>query len=656
MNLGFHHLADGELLLHERKLLGLGHKFIPTSYEPSASGLQRGLSQFNRRVLIRDFFAQLADSNDAGPAPDIRLRTANPLWHPLKAYIGDAPYVPTPAVQEFLDEFGREMMQTLGHLKDLKIRDNLTRDERIAINTLLGRSDMVFLEADKARGLVLKNTADYRTEGRAELQLTYREIPPAEFNSESADELESAVMLHVRQKFIAVLNKHGDLINSWKGTALHWKYKYLTAAADLHPQTRKKYRPPYARFSPKLEKPGNRMIVASHQWIGQPFALLIAIEMQPQIAEIPSFLKDADEMIRQIEELRLPRDVIFITQDVEKLYPNIDLDDCMIKQAEYQAERWTDEHDPEAMQADELTRDLTEVILRNQYVSFDGAIWLARTGFPIGSAFGREMAEMYMHMLERDLLLANKHNILWSRRFVDDIGTIWRGSQAEAELFRTAYNSLHRTINLTGEISDQNLVMLDADIHKGEHFAQSGQLDVRLFEKKMAAHLYIPPQSEHPAAVIRASVKGNLIRLVKRSSLLNYFLADRANFYRRLRARKFGHSILQKEFAKISWSDRWKFLHFNPAKKRLGRTQNNPKDAGPVTLALTLPYTQRTAALHVERALFSTSKRLLVENDKVPETLRTARYRLAQKMGTKLGQQLLTTRFPPKKRIPPKAD
>ena len=81
---------------------------------------------------------------------------------------------------------------------------------------------------------------------------------------------------------------------------------------------------------------------------------------------------------------------------------------------------------------------------------------------------------------------------------------------------------------------------------------------------------------------------------------------------------------------------------------------------GPVTmaltLALTLPYTQRTDAMKVERTLFSTSKRLLVENDTVPEVLRTARFRLARKMGTKLGQQLLTTRFPPKKRILPKAD
>jgi hypothetical protein len=75
----------------------------------------------------------------------------------------------------------------------------------------------------------------------------------------------------------------------------------------------------------------------------------------------------------------------------------------------------------------------------------------------------------------------------------------------------------------------------------------------------------------------------------------------------------------------------------------------NPNNEGPVALALTLPYTQRTNAMKVERALFSTSKRLLVENDTVPQVLRTARYRLARKMGTKLEQQLLTTWFPPKK-------
>ena len=69
--------------------------------------------------------------------------------------------------------------------------------------------------------------------------------------------------------------------------------------------------------------------------------------------------------------------------------------------------------------------------------------------------------------------------------------------------------------------------------------------------------------------------------------------------------------------------------------------------ADPVTLAVTLPYTQRTAALKVEQELFSISKRLLIENtDKVPDEIRSTWFRLARKMGNKIGQKLLTARFP----------
>ena len=216
-----------------------------------------------------------------------------------------------------------------------------------------------------------------------------------------------------------------------------------------------------------------------------------------------------------------------------------------------------------------------------------------------------------------------------------------------ADLFVLDYNRLHQTIRLTNEISERQLIMLDADIHKGENFLTSHQLDVRLFEKAMAAHLFIPPASEHPPAVIRASIKGNLIRLVKRSSRLSYFLESRSKFYERLRARYYGHTFLQTEFARVSWCDRRQFLHLNPAAAQSSKRNRMISQADPVTLAVTLPYTQRTATLKVEQELFSISKRLLIENtDKVPDELRSARFRLARKMGNKIGQKLLTARFP----------
>ena len=317
------------------------------------------------------------NADDVGQAPDTRLRTANPNWHPLDARIGDAPYVPTPSVQEFLDEFGVVMLDKLNGLKGMRIRDNVPREQRLASQRLYSNKDMVFLEADKARGIASQDVETYRAEGRAELALTYSIVDPEDFDCLTIEDLEEAVIKDVRKKLTAVLKKHSSLIDSWKGTCLNWKYKYLQAAVNRHPQQRTKYRVPYARFSPKLEKPGSRMIVASHQWIGQPFALMIAIEMQPQISKIPTFLKDADTLVRDVEQLRLTNDAFFIAMDVTKLYPSIDLEDCIEKMAAYQAEQWTDEHDPAAMESDDLNRELTEVILYNQYVLFDNTMWKA---------------------------------------------------------------------------------------------------------------------------------------------------------------------------------------------------------------------------------------------------------------------------------------
>jgi hypothetical protein len=78
-------------------------------------------------------------------------------------------------MQQFLDDFNKEMHDALARLRDLKICDNLTRGERRArrraINFLLAIKRMVLLEADKAWGLTSMDTAQYRVEGRAELQL-----------------------------------------------------------------------------------------------------------------------------------------------------------------------------------------------------------------------------------------------------------------------------------------------------------------------------------------------------------------------------------------------------------------------------------------------------------------------------------------------------
>ena len=99
----------------------MGDKFVPTSWAPSKALLDKQLKQFERRVLIRDFFAQQGIRDETFPPPDTRLRVANPSWHPLDAMIGDEPYVPTPAVYDFLDEFAAELHSRYTAVKPRKL-------------------------------------------------------------------------------------------------------------------------------------------------------------------------------------------------------------------------------------------------------------------------------------------------------------------------------------------------------------------------------------------------------------------------------------------------------------------------------------------------------------------------------------------------------
>eukprot|EP01050_Picozoa_sp_SAG11_P006604 SAG11_NODE_518_length_8798_cov_5.156110_3_plen_219_part_00 len=57
----------------------------------------------------------------------------------------------------------------------------------------------------------------------------------------------------------------------------------------------------------KVTKAGSRGVTGNHVSICQPFNLLNAVQLQPYVLQVPLFLKDADDLTRDIEQLRLRR-------------------------------------------------------------------------------------------------------------------------------------------------------------------------------------------------------------------------------------------------------------------------------------------------------------------------------------------------------------
>eukprot|EP01052_Picozoa_sp_SAG31_P026106 SAG31_NODE_2342_length_5912_cov_1.363152_3_plen_116_part_00 len=86
------------------------------------------------------------------------------------------------------------------------------------------------------------------------------------------------------------IEPYAELVESWRDTENHWRYKYLTTAMKHNPRNGKDYRIPALRLLPKLGKDDARDVSGVHVAANQPFALLDSILLSETVRELPHFL------------------------------------------------------------------------------------------------------------------------------------------------------------------------------------------------------------------------------------------------------------------------------------------------------------------------------------------------------------------------------
>eukprot|EP01052_Picozoa_sp_SAG31_P019893 SAG31_NODE_1470_length_8219_cov_6.189039_5_plen_274_part_00 len=270
---------------------------------------------------------------------------------------------------------------------------------------------------------------------------------------------------------------------------------------------------------------------------------------------------------------------------------------------------------------------------------FDDRCFKFVRGFPTGIANGRELAEIYRHMIERQVLhIEYIDYIVFVRGYVDDVCLVALCDHEVIEELIQSYRDAfaQHGLEITAEVTSTSFTMLDLLCEKGPDWQKTGRLDLSVYQKPGNAYLYIPGFSDHPIHVLRAWIKGELVRYAKRSSSFETFDRTRRLFVSRLLTRGYSVVFLQPIFDAVLYDQRWSLLQ-----QRLLQT-NQPCDT-PAVLALSLPYTQRWLALKAQPVLLSYSTRLLLET--VPKELRKARFVLAHKVVGHLRSHLLCYDF-----------
>ena len=220
---------------------------------------------------------------------------------------------------------------------------------------------------------------------------------------------------------------------------------------------------------------------------------------------VPSYLKDSQQVLDELQRLNLPPNARIYTADANSMYNNIDTDHaCEVIGA------WLDELAPQITGIErfpvEAIKDAMSLIMRNNIFEWGSLYFLQLIGTAMGTSAAVMWATLYFGYHEAKTLLPKYGTYhLYYRRFIDDIVGIWLWDNS------TAWNDHIADVNnfkiLTWEFEplgdSANFLDLTLTIN-------NGKIDTRTYQKEMNLYLYLLPSSAHSPSVLKGTIYGLL--------------------------------------------------------------------------------------------------------------------------------------------------
>ena len=125
-------------------------------------------------------------------------------------------------------------------------------------------------------------------------------------------------------------------------------------------------------------------------------------------------------------------------------------------------------------------RRIFKLILQEFAFGFNGKNYLQTHGTAMGTKMAVAFANIFMSVVETEILNFSKTKPLEWERYIDDIFSLWRTERKEMNEFIALANRHHPSIKFTAEMSDKEINFLDTTVYKGERFHNQGILDITL--------------------------------------------------------------------------------------------------------------------------------------------------------------------------------
>ena len=455
-----------------------------------------------------------------------------------------------------LELFIERVMNEIKEQKEPKtVGDNLTKEERLALNDMKKWTSNVIRPYDKGKGFMIDSREGYKEGMYKELDdgVTYKWL----------DGDEEAIIEKINNKFMdwseRALN-NGDISKKIAKNIINNEAK----AGKIY-QLYKAHKP---------EKNYPRRTVASVCGAAiEHMSNWLEFYLAPVAKECKYRLEDTNDIINKLEEFNSNstagelQEAIHVSWDITAMFPNLDNESGV----EVCRERLNDREIKHP--STECIIEAIVITLENNVSKFEDKVVRQECGAAIGPAHICSYADIIVDKkIDRKVMDAMintlKHLIKIWARLRDDIYCLWKGTLEQLNEFNGFLNSLDEKLKFEMKASKEGVEFLDLFI-----FTKGDRIETKIWSKPCDPHGYLLPTSYHPVHIFEAIPYSVLSRVKRCCSLPEDFTVALEEYKGYLKDREYSDNVIQKAEKKLEKVSREQLL------KRVDSTDPSNQEA-----------------------------------------------------------------------------
>ena len=504
-NLSFHDLTleDTEKPPNLQSLLGLGLKFIPTPRTTAKwSKLEKmTVSRLNRDAQLKCYFAGDSSTFEGDKRMYVRSGWTPPPW----LFPREVKYR-LKKMNEFLKrEFKSNRKKT----------ENLLPFQHAALKQLQVSDTLLVVQCDKNLGPALIERSryihmvnhDHLLDRKTYLRLSEREA--------------AAFAIETKAQVLRWIDR-----NRKETTKMERRFVKASVVDNATPLPKF-----YATMKVHKTPLKSRPIVSCSGTLLENLGVWVDRKLQHFLPLFSSYFKSSEDLKKELDQLdSLPPTALLFTSDAVSMYTSIPTETALAKITRFlrRHERIHNEKLPYNAIIEGLG-----IVMRRCAFTFGDTYWEQLSGTAMGTPPAPPYATIYFGLEEQKFLRHHRANLLFYRRFIDDVFGIWIKSQIRANpgVERSDSSAASETTNEEEDAKRWELFLDDLDSAPGLVWEtetpkksvvfmdltltiENGRIISSLYEKPSNRHLYIPPHSCHPPGMITGVVYGMVRRIL----------------------------------------------------------------------------------------------------------------------------------------------